>query len=91
MSLNRLPADWPQPEIASSAVLLGSLHIGSGAVIAQGTDDVVIGPGAMIHGCHVGRGRVVEPAAIVCDFRAVGPESIVRAGARVSVIRRLDR
>jgi carbonic anhydrase/acetyltransferase-like protein (isoleucine patch superfamily) len=46
-------------------------------------DDVVIGPGAMIHGCHIGRGTVVEPAAIVCDFSTVGPESIVRAGACV--------
>ena len=25
-------------------------------------DDVVIGPGAMIHGCHLGAGTVVEPA-----------------------------
>jgi carbonic anhydrase/acetyltransferase-like protein (isoleucine patch superfamily) len=46
-------------------------------------DDVVIGPGAMIHGCHIGRGTVVEPAAIICDFSTVGPESIVRAGACV--------
>jgi carbonic anhydrase/acetyltransferase-like protein (isoleucine patch superfamily) len=46
-------------------------------------DDVVIGPGAMIHGCHLGRGTVVEPAAIVCDSSSVGPESIVRAGACV--------
>jgi carbonic anhydrase/acetyltransferase-like protein (isoleucine patch superfamily) len=27
-------------------------------------DDVVIGPGAMIHGCHLGAGTVVEPAAM---------------------------
>jgi carbonic anhydrase/acetyltransferase-like protein (isoleucine patch superfamily) len=46
-------------------------------------DDVIIGPGAMIHGCHVGRGCIVEPAAILCDFSIVGPESIVRAGACV--------
>jgi carbonic anhydrase/acetyltransferase-like protein (isoleucine patch superfamily) len=46
-------------------------------------DDVVIGPGAMIHGCHIGRGTVVEPAAIVCDFSTVGAESVVRAGACV--------
>lgn len=46
-------------------------------------DDVVIGPGAMIHGCHIGRGSVVEPAAIVCDFSSVGAESVVRAGACV--------
>jgi carbonic anhydrase/acetyltransferase-like protein (isoleucine patch superfamily) len=31
-------------------------------------DDVVIGPSAMIHGCHLGTGTIVEPAAIVCDF-----------------------
>src|SRR3954449_13298926 len=46
-------------------------------------DDVVIGPGAMIHGCRLGRGTVVEPGAIVCDFSTVGPESVVRAGACV--------
>jgi len=28
-------------------------------------DDVTIGPGCMIHGCHIGAGTVVEPAAIV--------------------------
>ena len=46
-------------------------------------DDVVIGPGAMIHGCHLGAGTVVEPAAIVCDSSRVGAGSIVRAGACV--------
>lgn len=37
----------------------------------------------MIHGCHLGSGTVVEPAAIVCDFSRVGAQSIVRAGACV--------
>jgi carbonic anhydrase/acetyltransferase-like protein (isoleucine patch superfamily) len=46
-------------------------------------DDVVIGPGAMIHGCHLGAGTVVEPGAIVCDFSRIGAQSIVRAGACV--------
>ena len=46
-------------------------------------DGVVIGPGAMIHGCRIGRGTVVEPAAIVCDFSSVGAESLVRAGTLV--------
>ena len=46
-------------------------------------DDVVIGPGAMIHGCRIGRGSVVEPAAMVCDWSRVGEESVVRAGACV--------
>ena len=46
-------------------------------------DGVVIGPGAMIHGCRIGHGTVVEPAAIVCDFSVVGAESLVRAGTLV--------
>ena len=46
-------------------------------------DDVVIGPGAMIHGCHIEAGCVVEPAAIVCDYSRVGAGSLVRAGACV--------
>jgi carbonic anhydrase/acetyltransferase-like protein (isoleucine patch superfamily) len=46
-------------------------------------EDVIIGPGAMIHGCHLGAGTIVEPAAIVCDFSRVGRQSVVRAGACV--------
>jgi carbonic anhydrase/acetyltransferase-like protein (isoleucine patch superfamily) len=46
-------------------------------------DDVVIGPGSMIHGCHIGAGSIVEVGAIVCDWSKVGPGSIVRAGACV--------
>jgi carbonic anhydrase/acetyltransferase-like protein (isoleucine patch superfamily) len=38
-------------------------------------DDAVIGPGAMIHGCHIGRGSIVEPGAIVCDGSVIGAES----------------
>lgn len=74
----------------------GPVRIGSRVQILENTvlhllpdntlvieDDVVIGPAAMIHGCHLGRGSVVEPAAIVCDGAVVGAESIVRAGACV--------
>jgi carbonic anhydrase/acetyltransferase-like protein (isoleucine patch superfamily) len=74
----------------------GPVRIGSRVQILENTvlhllpdnqliveDDVVIGPGSMIHGCRLGRGTVVEPAAIVCDSSSVGPESIVRAGACV--------
>lgn len=46
-------------------------------------DDVTIGPASMIHGCHLGAGTVVEPAATVCDWAAIGAGSIVRAGAVV--------
>jgi carbonic anhydrase/acetyltransferase-like protein (isoleucine patch superfamily) len=46
-------------------------------------DDVVIGPGAMIHGCRIGAGSIVEPGAIVCDGSTLGARCIVRAGAVV--------
>ncbi len=46
-------------------------------------DGVIIGPSAMIHGCHIGAGSVVEPAAIVCDGSELGPGCVVRASAVV--------
>jgi carbonic anhydrase/acetyltransferase-like protein (isoleucine patch superfamily) len=46
-------------------------------------DGVTIGPGAMIHGCRIGAGSVVEPGAIVCDHSVLGEGCIVRAGAVV--------
>ena len=46
-------------------------------------DGVIIGAGAMIHGCRIGAGSVVEPGAIVCDRSVVGAECVVRAGAVV--------
>ena len=74
----------------------GPVRIGSRVQILENTvlhllpdnelivdDDAVIGPGAMIHGCHIGRGSIVEPGAIVCDGSVVGSESVVRAGACV--------
>jgi len=74
----------------------GPVRIGSRVQILENTvlhllpdnhliveDDAVIGPGAMIHGCHIGRSSVVEPGAIVCDGSVVGAESVVRAGACV--------
>ena len=46
-------------------------------------DGAVVGPGAMIHGCHIGARSVVEPGAIVCAGSFVGAASVVRAGAVV--------
>jgi len=46
-------------------------------------DDVIIGPNAMIHGCHIGAGTVVEPAATVCDHAVIGRECLVGAGSVV--------
>jgi carbonic anhydrase/acetyltransferase-like protein (isoleucine patch superfamily) len=53
-------------------------------------DDVIIGPGAMIHGCRIGAGSVVEPGAIVCDHSVLGAGCIVRAGAVVKQRSRFD-
>jgi carbonic anhydrase/acetyltransferase-like protein (isoleucine patch superfamily) len=46
-------------------------------------DGAIVGPGAMIHGCHIGAGSVIEPGAIVCDGSMVGAGCVVRAGAVV--------
>jgi len=46
-------------------------------------DRAIVGPGAMIHGCHIGAGALVEPGAIVCDGSSIGAGSVVRAGAVV--------
>jgi carbonic anhydrase/acetyltransferase-like protein (isoleucine patch superfamily) len=46
-------------------------------------DGVIVGPGAMIHGCRIGAGSVIEPGAIVCDGSSLGAGCIVRAGAVV--------
>ena len=46
-------------------------------------DGVIVGPGAMIHGCRIGARSVIEPGAIVCDGSVLGAGCIVRAGAVV--------
>jgi carbonic anhydrase/acetyltransferase-like protein (isoleucine patch superfamily) len=47
-------------------------------------DDVTIGPGCMIHGCRIGAGTVIEPAAIICDWAELGAGCLVRAGSCVT-------
>jgi carbonic anhydrase/acetyltransferase-like protein (isoleucine patch superfamily) len=74
----------------------GPVRIGSDVQILENTvlhllpdndliieDGVIIGPGAMIHGCRIGAGSVVEPGAIVCDGSVLGAACVVRAGAVV--------
>ena len=46
-------------------------------------DEAIVGPGAMIHGCHIGARSLIEPGAIVCDGSVVGADCVVRAGAVV--------
>jgi len=52
-------------------------------------DNTIIGPGAMIHGCRIGTGSVIEPGAIVCDHSVLGAGCLVRAGAVVKQRSRL--
>jgi len=74
----------------------GPVRIGSDVQILENTvlhllpdndliidDGVIIGPGAMIHGCRIGARSVVEPGAIVCDGSVLGAGCVVRAGAVV--------
>jgi carbonic anhydrase/acetyltransferase-like protein (isoleucine patch superfamily) len=74
----------------------GPVRIGSGVQILENTvlhllpdnelvleDGVIIGPAAMIHGCRIGSGSVVEPGTIVCDFSDLGPNCLVRSGSVV--------
>jgi carbonic anhydrase/acetyltransferase-like protein (isoleucine patch superfamily) len=53
-------------------------------------DGVIVGPGAMIHGCRIGARSIVEPGAIVCDGAVLGAQCIVRAGAVVKQRSRFD-
>jgi carbonic anhydrase/acetyltransferase-like protein (isoleucine patch superfamily) len=46
-------------------------------------DGVIVGPGAMIHGCRIGARSLIEPGAIVCDTSVLGADCVVRAGAVV--------
>ena len=46
-------------------------------------DNVIIGPGAMIHGCELGEGTIIEGGAIICDYSKLGRNCLVKAGTLV--------
>lgn len=58
------------------------LHLLPGCTLTIG-DDSIIGPGGMLHGCHIGAGCVIEPAAILCDNSEIGDGCHVMAGSLV--------
>jgi carbonic anhydrase/acetyltransferase-like protein (isoleucine patch superfamily) len=65
--------DEPQPEIARSAVILGEVHVGAGAILAQG---LVV----RAHGAAVNIGNY---SAILENGVVIGtPEHPVRVGQR---------
>jgi carbonic anhydrase/acetyltransferase-like protein (isoleucine patch superfamily) len=72
------------------------VEVGTGSAVLENTvlhllpdndlvidDGVIVGPGAMIHGCRIGARSVIEPGAIVCDSSVLGAGCVVRAGAVV--------
>ena len=73
MSFNRLLADQPEPQIAGSAVVMGDVHVGAGAILAQG---LVV----RAHGAAVSIGNY---SAILENGVVIGaPEHPVRVGQR---------
>lgn len=46
-------------------------------------DNVVIGPGCIIHGTRIGEGSIIESGAIVCDYSALGNNTLVKSGSLV--------
>lgn len=46
-------------------------------------DNVIIGPGCMIHGTWIGSNTLVESGSIVCDYSKLGRNTLVKAGSLV--------
>jgi len=46
-------------------------------------DDVIIGPGSIIHGTMIGKGSIIESGSNVCDYSSIGENCIVKAGSLV--------
>jgi carbonic anhydrase/acetyltransferase-like protein (isoleucine patch superfamily) len=73
MSLNQILADQPEPTIAGSAVLLGDIHVGAGAILAQG----------LVVRAHGGAVSIGNYSAILENGVVIGtPEHPVRVGQR---------
>ena len=73
MSFNQVLVDQPQPEIAGSAVILGEVHVGAGAILAQG----------LVVRAHGGAVSIGNYSAILENGVVIGtPEHPVRVGQR---------
>jgi carbonic anhydrase/acetyltransferase-like protein (isoleucine patch superfamily) len=73
VSWNQLLVDEPRPEIAGSAVLLGEVHVGAGAILAQG----------LVVRAHDGAVSIGNHSAVLENGVVIGtPEHPVRVGQR---------
>lgn len=46
-------------------------------------DNVIIGPGCMIHGTTIGENTIVESGSIVCDYSKLGKNTLLKSGSLV--------
>lgn len=46
-------------------------------------DNVIIGPGCIVHGTNIGANSIIESGAIVCDYSKLGENTLVKSGSLV--------
>ena len=46
-------------------------------------DNVIIGPGCIIHGTTIGSNSIIESGAIVCDYSKLGKNTLVKSGTLI--------
>lgn len=46
-------------------------------------DNVIIGPGCIIHGTHISSNSIIESGAIICDYSKLGENTLVKSGTLV--------
>lgn len=46
-------------------------------------DNVIIGPGCIIHGTIIGPNSIIESGAIVCDYSKLGKNTLVKSGTLI--------
>ena len=82
LDANRLVMEgWERAEIHTSVQLEGNVHI-QGAVHIE--ENVRIGAGSILKGpCYIGRDSTIGNNALIREFTALGPESIVGYGTEL--------
>lgn len=46
-------------------------------------DNVIIGPGCIIHGTTIGSNSIIESGSIICDYSSLGKNTLVKSGSLV--------
>ncbi len=83
-------ADFERIEIGQNSNIqdTATLHADAGYPCIL-EDEVTIGHGAVVHGCHVGRGALVGINAVVLNGAEIGEGAIVGGGAVVGAGKRI--